>query len=88
MFKGLESEFRLSEQVLPSYFCERNSNDQTPFLGVTGCCDVFDQGARSQGSKYITKKYFTGDSSTKIFFCELTRTLISESFDQETKRSL
>ena len=65
MFKGLESEIRLSEQV-PSSFFERNNHDQIPFLGVS-CRDVFGQGGRSQGSNYITKKYFTGDSSTNIF---------------------
>ena len=65
MFKSLESEIRLSEQV-PSGFFERNNHDQTPFLGVS-CRDVFGQGGRSQGSKYVTKNYFTGDSSTNIF---------------------
>ena len=85
MFKGLESEIRLSQQV-PSSFLREITMTKLLFLmlvAVTSLAkarDLKDQNTLQKSTSQVIK--------VLIFFCELAaRTLILESFDQETKQS-
>ena len=85
MFKGLESEIRLSEQV-PSSFLREITMIKLLFLVLVAATylakggDLKDQNTLQKSTSQVIQ--------VLIFFQELARTLISESFDQETKQSL
>ena len=74
MFKGFESEIRLSEQV-PSSFLREITMIKLLFLVLVA-------------ATFSLQKSTSQVIQVLIFFCELARTLILESFEQETKQSL
>ena len=81
MFKGLESEIRLSEQV-PSSFLREITMIKLLFLVLVAATylakggDLKDQTTLQKSTSQVIQ--------VLIFFQELARALISESFDQET----
>ena len=84
MFKDLETEIRLSEQV-PSSFLREITMIKLLFLVLVATTlakggDLKDQTKFQKSTSQVIQ--------VLIFFCELAKTLILESFDQETKQSL